>query len=191
MLAPTRWDGHARPSYHTLCSARWEGWPSDHSARALANDYIWMAHYNARCQAMCTSPTADGGPSQRRCRRVAAQMRASPAGDAGACRCRWEGVGPGADTQDGAPRCGRAGRCARSWRRAEIKHSDVASSRTTQSEVSAQMRVMRLRAQYQRALCADDALFGIVREGYVRGSVYACMPWSACVSACVPWHACP
>ncbi len=30
--------------YHTLCSARWEGWPSDHSARALANDYICIAH---------------------------------------------------------------------------------------------------------------------------------------------------
>ncbi len=93
--------------YRTLCSAKWEGWPSDHSARALANDYICMAHYNAHSQAMCISPTADGDQSQRRCWRVAAQMRASSAADVGQCRCRWDGVG------DSASWCGRAGRRAR------------------------------------------------------------------------------
>jgi hypothetical protein len=92
---------------HTLCSARWEGWPSDHSARAPANDYICMAHYNAHSQAMCISPTADRRQSQRRCRRVAAQTGASSAADVGQCRYRWDGVGPGADS---APWCGRA-RC--------------------------------------------------------------------------------
>ncbi len=72
-------------------------------------------------------------------------------------------------------------------RRAEIKHSVVASSRKNQSEVSAQMWIMdhtQLRAQYKRAPSTVDALVGISLEGSVRSWVFACTPWSACVSPC-------
>jgi hypothetical protein len=141
------------------------------------------------------------------CAQVPPQMGTSHSADAGsggadACEfsrrcgsvsCRWDEVGPAADARDGVPWCGLAGsRRARRCRRAEINHFDVASSGNTQSEILAQMWVIRSCGRSQRGPSADGALFGIVLQGYARARVCvtACMPWSACVTvharACMP-----
>jgi hypothetical protein len=44
----------------------WDGGECDHSARALANDYICRANYNAHSQAVCQSPFAGRSQSRRR-----------------------------------------------------------------------------------------------------------------------------
>jgi hypothetical protein len=119
---------------------------------------------HVRNQMMCLSPTPDATHLAAETEWVPAQMGASPAGDAGPCRRRCDGVGPGADARDGVPWRGRArSHRARSCRRAEIKHADAASSRNTQSEVSTHMRVIRSSGRSTSVLQAQMVHCSILR----------------------------